>query len=164
MYRVYLYPLSKFPGPRIYAASSIPREYAVTSGRYHYTTKSLHEKYGNAVRIGINELSFTSAQALKDIYTRHCREGVCPKDAKAYARPQNRMHSILSAIDDADHSRYRRLFNHAFSEKALQEQAPLLKKYIDLLMVRLYANADEVAQDMVAWFNWIASTSSEIYP
>lgn len=141
--KIYFHPLSKFPGPKLYAASRIPHEAAALLGRLPYTMISLHEKYGNVVRITPNGLSFTSTQALKDIYTRHGKEGVFPKDPIAYNLPPNGVHSILTVVDDADNSRYRRLLNHAFSEKALQEQAPLLKKYFDLLLSRLRANADD---------------------
>lgn len=59
--------------------------------------------------------------------------------------------------DDADHARYRRLLNHAFSEKALRDQGPLIKKYVDLLMARLHEKVEEAgAQDMVKWFNFVA--------
>lgn len=66
------------------------------------------------------------------------------------------MHNILTVRDDADHTRYRRLLNHAFSEKALQEQSPLIKKYVDLLISRLHEHAGDGPQDMVKWFNFVA--------
>jgi cytochrome P450 len=56
---------------------------------------------------------------------------------------------------DADHSRYRRLLAHAFSEKALREQEPLIKSYIDLLISKLHENAAK-PQDMVAWYNFVS--------
>lgn len=156
VYSLYFHPLSKYPGPKLYAISRLPREYANLSGTLHYKVKALHGEYGNVLRLGPNELSFVSAQALKDVYNRHGREGCFPKDHIAYNLPPNGVHSILTVVDDNDHSRYRRLLNHAFSEKALQEQAPLLQKYVDLLMTLLHANASEGPQDMVAWFNYIA--------
>ena len=35
------------------------------------------------------------------------------------------------------HARFRRLLNHAFSEKGLQEQQGLITKYIDLFIKKL---------------------------
>ncbi|KAL8777657.1 MAG: hypothetical protein Q9213_007769, partial [Squamulea squamosa] len=66
----------------------------------------------------------------------------------------NGIHSILSA-NDVDHSRYRRLLSHAFSDRALCEQEPLLQHYIDFLVRRLYEQASNASPiDMVQWFNF----------
>ena len=71
------------------------------------------------------------------------------------APAENGIHSILSA-NDADHSRYRRLLSHAFSDRALREQEPLLQHYIDFLVRRLreYASNPSSTVDMVQWFNF----------
>ncbi|KAL8818092.1 MAG: hypothetical protein Q9223_003205 [Gallowayella weberi] len=67
---------------------------------------------------------------------------------------ENGIHSILSA-NDADHSRYRRLLSHAFSDRALREQEPLLMHYIDFLARRLHERASSAEiVDMVQWFNF----------
>lgn len=39
--------------------------------------------------------------------------------------------------DDSNHARQRRIFSHAFSDRALREQDPLLKHYTDLLVEKL---------------------------
>jgi cytochrome P450 len=125
------------------------------TGQIHLKIKELHDKYGDVVRTGRNELSFTSAAAFKDIHTRHGPwKTAFPKDPETYPAPANGVHSILTVRSDADHSRYRRLLSHAFSEKSLQEQAPLIKKYIDMFINRLHENASKGSQDMVAWFNF----------
>jgi cytochrome P450 len=61
----------------------------------------------------------------------------------------------VTVKDDADHSRYRRLLSNAFSDKALREQEPLIKQYVDLFISRLHENAKNGAQDMVSWFNFV---------
>jgi cytochrome P450 len=61
----------------------------------------------------------------------------------------------MQVQSDSDHSRYRRLLSHAFSEKALREQEPVVKHYIDLLMAKLHENSGS-PQDMVNWFNFVA--------
>ena len=65
------------------------------------------------------------------------------------------LHSISSVKNDEDHSSYRRLLSHAFSDKALREQEPLIKGYIDLLISRLHENAAKKAQDMVSWYSFV---------
>lgn len=59
---------------------------------------------------------------------------------------------MISAPADV-HSRHRRLLAHAFSDKALREQEPLIKEYVDLLMQRLRERDGEKV-DLVAWFNY----------
>lgn len=70
----------------------------------------------------------------------------------------NGIHSILSA-NDADHSRYRRLLSHAFSDQALRQQEYLLTSYIDLLTNRLKEQIEvsgtcTAVVDLVRWFNF----------
>lgn len=72
------------------------------------------------------------------------------------APADNGVHSILSA-NDADHSRYRRLLSHAFSERALAQQEYLLLSYIDLLINQLQkcaSSPDTAVVDLVQWFNF----------
>ena len=74
------------------------------------------------------------------------------------APSDNGTHSILSA-NDADHSRYRRLLSHAFSERALLQQEHLLMQYIDLLIERLQgrtASTGIAIVDVVQWFNFVS--------
>lgn len=69
IYDVYFGPLSKFPGPKLWAFSKIPKILTMVSGSDGIEHAKLHEKYGPIVRIGPNELSFAGgAQTWKDIY------------------------------------------------------------------------------------------------
>ena len=45
-------------------------------------------------------------------------------------KPAKGVHSIVTD-DDAGHSSARRIFAHAFSEKALADQEPLIQQYTD---------------------------------
>lgn len=53
-----------------------------------------------------------------------------------------------------DHSRMRRTVAHAFSEKALREQEPILESYVDTLISRLKDKSADGPVDVVEWFNW----------
>ena len=50
----------------------------------------------------------------------------------------------------------RRVLAHAFSEKAMREQEPLIQEYIDLFMRSLHAAAEEGPQNMVSWYEFVA--------
>lgn len=155
VYNVYLHPLSAYPGPFWSAATHIPRVRVLLSGQLSYHVLELHEKYGDVVRIGPNELSYNNANAWKDIYGFKQGQTQLPKDPNFYTAPPGGAHSIITA-DTAGHTRMRRLVAHAFSEKALREQEPLMKGYIDLFIQRLRENCDNGKNkfDIVSWYNW----------
>jgi cytochrome P450 len=69
------------------------------------------------------------------------------------AKPINDVWSIIVA-DEADHSRMRKNLSHAFSDKALRQQEPLLQSYVDLLVQRLGEHgAEGKAVDIYAWYS-----------
>ncbi|KAL9122895.1 MAG: hypothetical protein Q9187_000546 [Circinaria calcarea] len=116
--------------------------------------KALHEQYGDAVRIAPTSLLFNTAQAWKDIYGHRPGKGQLPKDRDFYFAQKEGPSIFIS--NDADHSRMRRLLSHSFSERALQEQAPLINKYLDLLISQLRQRVEGCAAgkvDIVMWYN-----------
>ncbi|KAI9820769.1 MAG: hypothetical protein M1827_005139 [Pycnora praestabilis] len=155
IYNVYFHPLANFPGPILAAASQIPVARATAGGRLSYWLRDLHEKYSSdVVRISPNELSFISASAWNDMvgYRQGHRE--FEKDALIYAGVK----SLLTA-NNPDHSRQRRILDHAFTQKALREQEPYIQKYVDVLMSRLEERAispNKCSIDLVQWYNWLS--------
>ncbi|KAI9665160.1 MAG: hypothetical protein M1831_002170 [Alyxoria varia] len=148
--------LSRFPGPRLWAISRIPYVWNLAKGDLTQRTQEIHERYGPIVRLAPNELSFIDGQAWHDIYSHRQGSPNFPKNPLWMAPGDNGIHSILSA-NDADHSRYRRLLSHAFSERALIQQERLILSYIDLLINQLQerASSSETAVvDLVQWFNF----------
>ncbi|KFY12419.1 hypothetical protein V492_03889 [Pseudogymnoascus sp. VKM F-4246] len=153
IYNIYFHPLASYPGPKLHAATRLTFVYYNLTGQLPYRCHELHKKYGDVVRTAPDELSFINAGAWKDIYGH--RQGHAPmeKDMTFYNRPTTGYDSIITA-NRADHSRQRRLISHAFSDKALREQEPLITGYVDLLIQRLRERADGRPLDMVAWYNW----------
>lgn len=152
IYNIYFHPLSKYPGPRLYAASRLAITSDLVRGRGPFAVKKLHDRYGDVVRIAPNELSYCGPDSAKDIYGHRVGRQQLSKDLLGYPPPLGGVHSIITAPHD-DHARFRRLLSHAFSEKALRDQEPLIKEYVDLLLNRLHENSSKVV-DMVAWYNW----------
>jgi hypothetical protein len=68
VHQIYLHPLSHIPGPRLAALTSFYKAYYIHYGDISGHTTALHERYGNAVRIAPNELSFASVESTKKIY------------------------------------------------------------------------------------------------
>jgi hypothetical protein len=81
---IYFHPLSHFPGPKRAIISNIFYSKAIVSGRSAKIVRSLHDKYGDVVRWGPNELSFATADAWREIYDRRKDGKVLVKDPLFY--------------------------------------------------------------------------------
>lgn len=153
-YNLFLHPLRSYPGPLIARATIIPQHWKALNANHHYWIRDLHNKHGPVVRIAPNELSFIDPEAWKDAYGH--RSGFA-KDANFYGPDlYGHPYSIIRA-DDINHARQRKLISHAFSDKALKEQDPLLKKHISLLIERLkdFAEGKKEGQpELVSWYNF----------
>ncbi|KAJ4391520.1 hypothetical protein N0V93_005138 [Gnomoniopsis smithogilvyi] len=69
LYRLYLHPLSRIPGPRLAAVSSAWYAYHVRNGHMLYLGQTLHKQYGAVVRVSPNEVWLASREAFKTIYS-----------------------------------------------------------------------------------------------
>ncbi|VTO93816.1 unnamed protein product [Fusarium graminearum] len=154
IYYVFFHPLSKIPGPKLYAATQLPYLYHLTRGQWIYRLKELHEQYGPVVRYTYNDVSFITADAYKTIYG-HKSGGAKEfgKDLRLYR--QGRPAPSLIVSNHEDHKRQRKLLSHAFSHKALREQEDLLMHYVNLFVEKLTEKSRQgESVDMVAWYNF----------
>ena len=153
IYNIYFHPLSRFPGPAFATATKIPIAMVSWDGGLSNWLKELHDYYrSDVVRISPDELSFISPSAWKDLYGNRPGHEHFQKDLLLFAGVNN----IVTA-SDADHSRIRRLLSHAFSDKALREQEPLIQSYVDNLINGLKKQIDGPAKgrvNLADWFNW----------
>lgn len=70
--------------------------------------KSLHEKYGDVVRISPDRLSYINPEAWRDIYGhRTAGHKANPKDSRTYRREKTGVYSIVSEPDDQRHGEVR---------------------------------------------------------
>ncbi|KFA81099.1 hypothetical protein S40288_01033 [Stachybotrys chartarum IBT 40288] len=113
---------------------------SLRSGRYVDINHKLHRQYGPVVRVGPSELSFIRADAWKHIYVHNMVE--LPKDPHFYGKPVNGVDHIGTA-DRTDHGRLRRIFSHAFSDRALRRQEPLFRKYAESMVQRMRRTAEQ---------------------
>ena len=133
IYRLFLHPLANYPGPRLRAISHLPHAISGVRGRQPFDVRDLHCRYGPVVRIAPNELSFITPSSWKDIYGHNAAR----KFARhGYARLRPDVHNLLTAPDE-DHARQRGGLSHAFSDKALRGQEPLITHHIDKFMDQL---------------------------
>jgi cytochrome P450 len=113
----------------------------------------LHNKYGPVVRTSPDELSYINAPQWKEIYGFKTGKLEFSKDEK-YHSGLTREPLILNA-DQHYHGYIRKLFAFGFSEKAMREQEPILKEYINLMFRRVVEESKEGAQpvDILQWYN-----------
>ncbi|OAG02707.1 cytochrome P450 [Paraphaeosphaeria sporulosa] len=148
VYNVYFHPLRKYPGPKLWAAFEVTRTIARVRGRLDFAIVEEHRKHGEVVRVGVDELSFIHPSAWKDIYGHGHAE--LPK----YFPPKTINPNQIIAAKSGDHFRMRRAFLPAFSEKALAQQEPLMRVYMDLLIQRLSECAESgQPANMTKWYN-----------
>ncbi len=148
IYNVYLHPLSTYPGPKLWIAFPSLRYISGTRGYFDIEMRKLHTKH-EVVRFSPNELSFISADAWRDIYG--YRQKQLPK---MMIGDPTQAPDIISA-KDSDHARFRKAMSNGFSEKAMRDQEPIMKVYIDLLISKLRGIALSASPraDMVKWYN-----------
>ena len=122
-------------------------------GTLSHWLKHLHDYYrSDVVRISPDELSFIGASAWEDIYGNRPSHEHFQKDLRLVSGAES-----IVTVPDADHSRMRRLLSHAFSDKALREQEPLIQSHINNLVIGLKKQIDGPAKGRVNlsdWFNW----------
>jgi len=110
------------------------------------------------VRISPTELSYIDAEAWQDIYANRSDHMPFEKDLMIYGKPPNGVHSLIAAPKH-DHSRMRRVLDHAFSDRASRDQEPIVMQYVDKLMQQLCEEIKSPAQgkvDVVKWYNWMS--------
>jgi hypothetical protein len=108
LYRAFIHPLSKYPGPKLWAITRIPYDIHLIRGDLLYAVAKLHEKYGVVVRLAPNELSYITEDAWNDIYTKQPRVGMLQKNLQAVTRhPEKGIHGILTTKSEDDHARMR---------------------------------------------------------
>ncbi|KAK1712421.1 cytochrome P450 [Colletotrichum lupini] len=148
IYYLTLHPLAGYSGPLLARITTIPWLWHRANGTNHSWPLLLHKQYGHVVRIGPNELSYSHPDAWHDIYAKAGGGGDMPKDyvglGPDMAAPEK---GIVRAENDADHQRQRRLFSHAFSDRAVLKQESLVQGHVRSLMGKL---ADENAEPALA--------------
>ncbi|KAI4263581.1 MAG: hypothetical protein L6R42_001281 [Xanthoria sp. 1 TBL-2021] len=115
IYNLYFHPLSKFPGPKLYAASRLPFIYCLLTGKLTQREREFHKKYGDFLRLTPDEVSF--------------------------ATPNNQADNLITTSDKKFHARVRGLISHSFTEDSLRTQRPLIIHHADMLLSQLVRQA-----------------------
>ena len=150
--------MAKFPGPRLSAVSRIPFVAAHVRGKLHDYFVDLHAQYGPIVRVAPDELTTIDPAAWKEIYQ---KRPALPKDPLALTPPPNGAETLFTA-EGHIHSRMRRTFADAFSDKAVREQSTCIESFVDLLLSRLRKDVVEAGNGNVDIAKYYGYTSIDI--
>ncbi|KUJ08225.1 putative benzoate 4-monooxygenase cytochrome P450 [Mollisia scopiformis] len=132
------------PGPKLYALTKWRLAYDDWTGTRTRTIDQLHKRYGPAIRIGPNELSFNSLTALKTIYG----AGSGFERTTFYRMFDVYGHqNLFTYAGVKEHAERKKLLNHAYSKSSiLKASASAVEKKVWEYM-KLLETAPEVASE-----------------
>ncbi|KAF5698022.1 cytochrome P450 monooxygenase [Fusarium globosum] len=116
--RLFFHPLSKFPGPRICAASRLYEFYwdSYQHGRLWAKLPDLHRRYGPIVRIGPNEVHIEDSEYFDTIF------GFRPLNKEAMTAKEFGINHALFGVEDyKTYVKKRAAFGNAFSRTKLSK-------------------------------------------
>ncbi|KAF5361309.1 hypothetical protein D9758_010292 [Tetrapyrgos nigripes] len=148
------HPLANVPGPMVMKISKAYLLWISMRGERHLVFKKLHDRYGDVVRTGPNEISICQVQAMTQVLG---SSGF--QKGKAYAvRQSNKSipQSLVVASSPSLHARKRVLWNHGMSMQALKDyEVVMLQKGKELVEVlRRCATGADKDVDLVKWINY----------
>jgi len=155
LYRLFLHPLARIPGPRLARVSGFWRQYHYWAGTWHDDILKLHETYGRAVRIAPNEVSITDGEAVKRLYG-HGNPTVKTAWYDTWA-PQNMAPGLFQTRDRKLHSFLRKRVSGVYSMTAIRKFEVYIQACLNLMLQQLMKHArrgDTV--DMAEWTNAFA--------
>lgn len=150
---MYFHPLRKYPGPKLFAASTLLWGRYYHSGYWHDKVLQLHAQYGHIVRIGPNELSYDLPEAWDEVYGRSKTK---PENRRPEWFASRKLHTIIGA-DEEDQKRMRIVLAPGWSRAALGDQEPIIRKNVDLFMRRLREASCGGSKpiNVIRWINYL---------
>ncbi|GFF32208.1 trichodiene oxygenase [Aspergillus udagawae] len=139
IYRLFLSPLAKFPGPKLAAVTSWYELYydLVHKGKYLFEIEKMHDKYGPIVRINPFELSIRDSEYYDELYV------------TGSVRPTDRHEAFVEGIVDFKgshiattehdlHRKRRKPLDPYFSRLGVSRLEPMLGELTEKLIVNRF--------------------------
>ncbi|KAJ7056673.1 cytochrome P450 [Mycena amicta] len=146
------HPLAQYPGPLLCKISKLWFAGIALHGKQHLYYYQLHQRYGDVVRIGPNELSFRDVNAVLPMMGPRGMPKGPWWDGRA---PENReVRPLLALRDPEEHARRRRAWNRAFSTPALKDYQVLVDTRIMQLIDLLTTEVGKPI-DLSKWLGWL---------
>ncbi|KAK2030379.1 oxoglutarate/iron-dependent oxygenase [Colletotrichum zoysiae] len=140
IYRLYLHPLARFPGPKIAALTVLYEFYfdGIQRGRYTFEIQRMHEKYGPIIRISPDELHVNEPSFIDELYA----GGGKKRDKYPYFSAQFGIPESVFGTPSHDLHRLRRgALNRFFSKSSVNRLEPVIHTAIEKLISQLRTHA-----------------------
>ncbi|KAJ7055928.1 cytochrome P450, partial [Mycena amicta] len=146
------HPLAHIPGPTLAKISKLWSVKLSLSGKKHRVFKELHERYGDFVRTGPNEVSIVHSDAVKAVLgTGGFQKG---QYYDPYSDPTLGSRNLLNLHGDA-HANRRRVWNRGMSSDSLKGYESILANRVALLLEQFDKFAKGSGKVNVAeWFGY----------
>ncbi|EPE30390.1 Cytochrome P450 [Glarea lozoyensis ATCC 20868] len=157
IYLLYFHPASKFPGPKLAAVSYVTYCSHWIRGRYPWFLEEMLHEYGDAVRIGPNEVAFFTPQAAEDIY------GAAIKGQELFLKTDlmNFGTGDLGYIWENDPVKRKAAAKKilpALSTKAIRNMEPTIHFYLDLFISKMKDHGTNPEGCLMSdWLLWLAT-------
>ncbi|KAI1176073.1 cytochrome P450 [Nemania sp. FL0916] len=134
VYRRYATPLRSLPGPFFASCTRLWKIRSVISENTQWDHVDLHRKYGPVVRIGPNEVSFSSPQVARNLLSAGKR--FYKTDFySVFPPPENP--DIFTEIREEVHAMKKKVANVPYSMAAMRQLSPFIDDTIELLVSQL---------------------------
>ncbi|KAI1495963.1 cytochrome P450 [Biscogniauxia marginata] len=139
-YRLFLHPLSRFPGPKLAAVSRWYEAYydVVQNGQYTFKIAELHRRYGPIIRISPHELHVSDPAFFDQLYR---QDGVWDKydwSVDAFATQG----AVLLTPRHELHKARRQPLNPFFSKAKVSSRQDMIDRYLGKLCDRISVFAE----------------------
>lgn len=131
VYRLYLHPLSKFPGPKLAALTKWYEAYyeIVLNGKFTFHIEDLHRKYGPIIRITPDEIHIQDPPLWETLYVKHNKSSKYEWTAGRFGNSG----SVFTTSDPTLHKTRRVPLNYMFSRKAILGFESAVQKKLDIM-------------------------------
>ncbi|RFU29652.1 hypothetical protein B7463_g6694, partial [Scytalidium lignicola] len=137
VYRLYLSPISKFPGPKLAAITWWYEYYydVILRGKYIWKIQELHERYGPIIRINPYELHVIDPTFRDTLYAGSAKN---KRDRWSWhARGMGIDYSMLGTVEHNLHRQRRAALGSFFSKQNVERLQEVMDERIDTFLTRL---------------------------
>lgn len=131
IYRLYLSPLAKFPGPKLAALTRWYEAYydIALKGKFGFNIQDMHKKYGPIVRIAPDELHIQDSDFWDELYVKNPRADKPSWWASRFGNEG----AIFSTSNATVHRRRKGALNPMFSRRSILNFQPVIREKAELL-------------------------------
>ncbi|CAF9914838.1 hypothetical protein IMSHALPRED_002255 [Imshaugia aleurites] len=144
VYRLFLSPLAKFPGPKLAALTRKYESYyeAIQNYEYVWKIKQMHQKYGPIVRISPHEIHVDDIEFFDRLNSFQGKWNKDPYTAHQFANPG----SLVGTLDHDVHRKRRAAVLPFFSKQKIYALEPVITSMVDKLCEKMedYRKSGEV--------------------